>query len=223
MTKGEEVENGQNKRNLILSRAFALIMEKGYAKTSYTDIAKACGLTRPLVQYYFPKKEMFMREFIERLLELCGSYLHQRKLNTGSCFTDFYLTGFMYFTFLLENEELIPLAKDLIATRSATESISSVMTQWVASQDELRSYEYRAVETAVITTMGGVYDLIFHRLSEGGPDDIPSLLAWAIKGTMVQLGMDAESLAESFKENALPEATAKAANEYLLEEMANLP
>lgn len=216
------MESDQSKQDAILSHAFALLMEKGYTKTSYTDIAKACGLTRPLVQYYFPKKELFMQKFIERLLELCNAYLHQHKLNTGSCFTDFYLTGSMYFTFLLENETMIPLTKDLIATRSATESISSVMAQWVASQEELQGYGYRTVETAVIASMGGVYDLIFHRLSEGEPDDIPSLLTWAIKATMTQLGMDDSRAAADFEKHVFSPATAKAANEYLLKEMADL-
>ena len=105
--QAERMENEPNKRSFILSQAFGLLMEKGYAKTSYTDIAKACQLTRPLVQYYFPKKEMFMQEFIERLIELCNTYLRQHKLNTGYCFVDFYLTGTMYFTFLLENEGII--------------------------------------------------------------------------------------------------------------------
>ena len=129
------MENEPNKRSFILSQAFGLLMEKGYAKTSYTDIAKACQLTRPLVQYYFPKKEMFMQEFIERLIELCNTYLRQHKLNTGYCFVDFYLTGTMYFTFLLENEGIIPLTKDLFSTSAATEAISSVMAQWVDSRE----------------------------------------------------------------------------------------
>lgn len=216
------MENEPNKRSFILSQAFGLLMEKGYAKTSYTDIAKACQLTRPLVQYYFPKKEMFMQEFIERLIELCNTYLRQHKLNTGYCFVDFYLTGTMYFTFLLENEGIIPLTKDLVSTRAATEVISSVMAQWVASREELQGFEYREVETAVIMSMGGVYDLVFHRLSEGEPDDIPSLLNWAIQATMKQLGLSTKGLTESFENHALTTDVAEDANRYLVKEMPNV-
>lgn len=216
------MEGDQSKRDFILSHAFYLLMEKGYAKTSYTDIANACDFTRPLVQYYFPKKEMFMQEFIERLIELCNSYLRQHKLNTGYCFVDFYLTGTMYFTFLLQNEAIIPLTKDLVSTRAATEAISSVMAKWVASHEELQGFGYQEVETAVIVSMGGVYDLVFHHLSKGEPDEIPSLLNWAIQATMKQLGLGTKGLAENFKEHALPLQVAEDANGYLLREMPNL-
>lgn len=52
----------------ILKAAEKLFMERGYALTSTTDIAKAAGCNQALVHYYFRNKEnLFMRIFDEKI------------------------------------------------------------------------------------------------------------------------------------------------------------
>lgn len=52
----------------ILEAARKLFMERGYALTSTTDIAKAAGCNQALVHYYFRNKEnLFMRIFDEKV------------------------------------------------------------------------------------------------------------------------------------------------------------
>lgn len=48
-----------DKRDIIRCNAFSLLMQRGYAKTSYTAIAELSGRKRTLVQYYYPKRASF--------------------------------------------------------------------------------------------------------------------------------------------------------------------
>lgn len=81
-----------DKRDIIRCNAFSLLMQRGYAKTSYTAIAELSGRKRTLVQYYYPKRASFagFRAEAHRMLvrvhrakacrigRLLRGFLHQR-------------------------------------------------------------------------------------------------------------------------------------------------
>lgn len=73
VTKEPEV-----RRQEIIDTALKLFGEKGYEKTSITDIAKAIGVAQGLCYRYFPSKEALFDSAIEQyadvLLEQFGSY-----------------------------------------------------------------------------------------------------------------------------------------------------
>ncbi|MCD8317095.1 MAG: TetR/AcrR family transcriptional regulator, partial [Eggerthellaceae bacterium] len=48
--------------------AFRLFTEYGYDKTSYSMIARECGISKNLVQYYFKKKELLATSFMETVI-----------------------------------------------------------------------------------------------------------------------------------------------------------
>ena len=53
----------------ITRTAFQQFRDIGYKETSYASIATACGISRGLVQYHFPKKELLAVEMMNRLTE----------------------------------------------------------------------------------------------------------------------------------------------------------
>ena len=73
ITKEPEV-----RRQEILDTALKLFGEKGYEKTSITDIAKAIGVAQGLCYRYFPSKEALFDSAIEQyadvLVEQMGSF-----------------------------------------------------------------------------------------------------------------------------------------------------
>ena len=48
-------------RDEVLDNAFRVFVRMNYEKASFTEIAKACGLSRAGIIYYFPyKQDLFM-------------------------------------------------------------------------------------------------------------------------------------------------------------------
>lgn len=204
-----------DKRDLIRAAAFSLMMEKGFSRTSYTDIARASDCTRALVQYYFPKKDQLMVDFMQRALELGEQYACDHGLKTGSCFIDFYTTGYIHFSFLLRNAELLPLTRDMIATRDHSAVAIAEMTAWQRRYPELDGLDDETITDAVLLSVGGAYELIHHHLKQGRAIDIPRLLERTIHTFIVDLGLDPSEFAERHSQHLLDEETLACANAYL--------
>lgn len=52
--------------------------ELGYDGTPYSSIAKTCGISRSLVQYHFPKKQLLAIDFMEDMLAFNADWALER-------------------------------------------------------------------------------------------------------------------------------------------------
>ena len=97
----------QNLENEILMAAEDLFLEKGFAGTSTTDIARRVGCNQALVHYYFRTKEnLFLRVFNGKV-ETILTTLQKPLLEQGAEFTDkLRSTIGAYFDFLTANSRL---------------------------------------------------------------------------------------------------------------------
>ena len=81
-----ETEKYIEEQNRIAKIAFSLFREKGYDKTSIKEIADAANIQKALVQYYFPKKDLFIDIFIQKSLDTVVESMEQendRNLSHG--------------------------------------------------------------------------------------------------------------------------------------------
>lgn len=206
-----------SKKELILHAAFRLLMEKGYKNTSYSDIAYESNCTRALVQYHYPKKDYFITAFVDRLLEAVDEQVRSRGLMTGSCFTDFSITGHLYFNFLLANEGLRPLALDLI---EASLIVIERMEAWQHRYPELDDLDDALILDAVLCAVGGAHELIYHHLMHDIPIDLHLLLARTISSYALLLGFGQETVDDLLKRPPLDNAVIDEANAELLRIMS---
>mgnify|MGYP003290121807 CR=1 FL=1 len=65
--------------NRIEKIAFRILTDKGISETSFADIAQKANVTRSLVQHYFPKKDIFIADFINRCLTEISALVEARK------------------------------------------------------------------------------------------------------------------------------------------------
>lgn len=56
------------KRGDIFRAAYTVFLEKGFEDASYKDISEKSNLRIATIQYYYPKKDDFLREVIDRLV-----------------------------------------------------------------------------------------------------------------------------------------------------------
>lgn len=207
------------KGDAIRETAFRLMMERGFAKTSYSEIARLNDCTKALVQYYYPKKDALMEQFVRRMLELGEEFLDARGLKSDSCFVDFYSSGYIHYHFLLKNESMLPLTRDLLATRLYSAAALEEMIAWQHRYPELAGIDDQLIADSVLLSAGGAYDLIHYHLRQGIPIDIPALLKKIILTLIMDLGLDPSDYPERFSDHLLSEEVLAEANEYLFSNM----
>ena len=97
----------QNLENEILMAAEDLFLEKGFAGTSTTDIARRVGCNQALVHYYFRTKENLFLQVYNGKVETILTTLQKPLLEQGAEFTDkLRSTIGAYFDFLTANSRL---------------------------------------------------------------------------------------------------------------------
>lgn len=73
------------RKNELLDAAQKLFVEKGYAKTTVTDILNVHGLSKGVFYYYFKSKEEVMDAIIQRMVD--DMVIHARKIVADSGMT----------------------------------------------------------------------------------------------------------------------------------------
>jgi AcrR family transcriptional regulator len=97
----------QNLENEILMAAEDLFLEKGFAGTSTTDIARRVGCNQALVHYYFRTKENLFLQVFNGKMDTILQILKQPLLKQDAEFSDkLYNAIGAYFDFLAENARL---------------------------------------------------------------------------------------------------------------------
>jgi len=71
------IKNDINTEHAILEAAEALFLEKGFALTSTTEIAKKVGCNQAMVHYYFRTKDRLFTAIFEKKIRLFVSIIHQ--------------------------------------------------------------------------------------------------------------------------------------------------
>lgn len=163
----EQKKPDQDNRAVIESTAYGLFRKVGYKLTSYTMIAEESGLGRPLVQYYFPKKDDIATSFILRILNsiagLVDSSGKSSKLPQGHLAQ----LGQVYYAFLLSSDEMRRLALDLLSSRQVTSSVIEANAAYtIPLLNPAADDDSQLVEASVLAT-GGVYELMFRGLERG--------------------------------------------------------
>ena len=72
-----DIKNDINTEHAILEAAEALFLEKGFALTSTTEIAKKVGCNQAMVHYYFRTKDRLFTAIFEKKIRLFVSIIHQ--------------------------------------------------------------------------------------------------------------------------------------------------
>ncbi|MBQ2693574.1 MAG: TetR/AcrR family transcriptional regulator, partial [Clostridia bacterium] len=141
---------------VIERKARLLFLEKGFAKTSYQDIAKVCGVEKTNVQKHFPHKDLFIDHFFEDLLDYSDEFFAKRDMLPNDYYQALYLVGQIHFAFLLSTPELRRLTLDIVSDRKLTEAMISQDVSWATKYLEGFSLEeQQTFSDNVAVVMGG--------------------------------------------------------------------
>ena len=77
---GKVEENKKQKKDLLLKTAFRLFTEKGFSKTTISDIVQEAGLAKGTFYLYFQDKYAILVLSQEKELMICGTPLQEEIL-----------------------------------------------------------------------------------------------------------------------------------------------
>lgn len=149
-------------REHIYTGAIRLFSENGYNKTSFTDIAKDCGVKRALVQYYFPYKEIFMQEFLTRCLSGIADQAADLDPERFDSIGIAYYMGAVSFAFLINSPKMQKISPDIIRSRQMTEALMPMYSLW---DQKLTGAQFS--EEITVMSIGGAYDLLYYYIQTG--------------------------------------------------------
>lgn len=208
-----------DKKAVIRRNAFSLLMEQGYAKTSYANIAQRSGCNRSLVQYYYPKKSQILIDFVERLIECSYDFMMLRHAESGNCFLDFFVTGQIHFYVLLKNPPLEPLTRDIVANRETSSAIIALLADWQHHHSGVEGIDSNVMLDSITFAMGGAYEYVYRCLADDQEIDVGALLSRTIRAYIVGLEVDPASFDADKNSFRLDAGFLTQANEYVLEHL----
>lgn len=167
----KSVKPDQDNRTAIESAAYRLFREVGYKLTSYTAIAEGSGVGRPLVQYYFPKKDDLATSFILRVLESISGLVGATGKASPSPQGRIAQLGQVYYSFLLSDDKMRRLALDLFSSRQVTGKVIEANAAYTIPLLEGDSEDAERLVEASVKATGGVYELMFRGLERLLPLD----------------------------------------------------
>ncbi len=181
-----------------------LFLEKGYARTSIRDIAEACGVEKTNVQKHFPHKDLFIDHFFEDLLDSSDEFFAKRKMLPDDYYQALYYIGQIHFAFLLSSEELRRLTLDIVSDRKLTETMIQLDVRWATQYLEGFSLEeQQTFADNVAVVMGGMYELLYRKLSSGAGIDPESFQQLAMRLFTFVQGIPEEDVATLFPPDLL--------------------
>lgn len=169
----------EQQRRRIERAAWGLFLQDGYVRTSYSAIAKACGLSRDLVHHYFPHKEELAASLKEAVLPASIAAVNGAGLAPGGGFPFMYAVGCVAFEFFASTEGTRRFLMDLLCDRELTERAAVFNARWALGQvgegekavtEDERAR--RAVERSVIRSINGFSGLFYHCLRNDEPFDV---------------------------------------------------
>ena len=121
-------------RNRIRDVAFNVFSSKGFENSSFSDIAKEASVSKSLVQYYFPKKEQFISDFIDKSLSAVRDIVREDlDITYEHELGELYAIGYCQFYFAMYNDRMNSLRLDIIRDRGNTEMVVKHAIDWLIS------------------------------------------------------------------------------------------
>ena len=186
----------------IMAEAWRQFRDQGYTATSYATVAEACGISRNLAQYHFPKKDRLAIAFMEDLLVRCQQALGYSDDQVSGDYQRIYELGCCFFAHLLE-QGYDRFLLDVIESREMTESVIAFNGAWALQRTGETSVsdevQQRAMRVVVIH-MGGFYEWLYHCLRNGLPFDVPQELALVMRAYVQALGVPAQQADAMFQD-----------------------
>lgn len=165
--------NEQTER-AIQSAAWKLFFEKGFAATSYSDLAACSGISRPLVQRYVPHKNLLVQQCVQEIRTAAVRACDEAYPDTVHPLARLYLRGQVNIATYFACNGIRRFMVDVFSSRELTQQTIVEGFQWTVSETLPDRPELvgAAEPDVMIMAMGGLYELVYIYLVRGAKPDV---------------------------------------------------
>lgn len=208
-------KNNEHKQKIAVA-AYGLFFEKGYNKTSYSDIAKASNNTNGIVQHYYPKKENLILDLLSKQLELIEEYIKEKSLVSDDPHVNMFMIGQIYYNFQINYAKAKLLSIDIFESRKITHQVFLLNDNWTYKYMELPEEE--KINQAFISeiAIGGAYEIGYRALVNNETIDINKLLRGVFHSFMAGFGIDETEINTRLAGHDLSDEILLDSSDYLL-------
>ena len=167
----------QQTEQAIRSAAWRLFFDRGFAATSYTDLAEASGVSRSLVQRYVPKKELLVgwcvAEIRRAATEVCDEAYPQQL----GPLERLYLRGQASIASYFACEGIGRLMLDVLSSRELTQQTIVEGFRWTVEHTLPNRPELHDIDEPdeIVMATGGLYELVYVYLFKGRTPDVAAV------------------------------------------------
>ena len=167
-------------RNRIRDVAFNVFSNKGFENSSFSDIAKEASVSKSLVQYYFPKKEQFVHDFIDKSLAAVTEIVREDlDIQYEHELGELYAIGYCQFYYAMFNERMNSLRMDIIRDRGNTEMVVKHGIEWLVNNTHAIQVEtpeeIERCKKTLVFVVGGAFDYLYDCMLYSVPFDVEFL------------------------------------------------
>lgn len=181
-------------KEAIRREAWHLFGTTGYHATSYTAMAEACGIKRPLVQYHFPKKEALAAQFLSNELKRTQEAWGFSDIDLSNSLDKIYAVGAAFYGSFCVPGGRSTFLCDILESRMLTDRVIPFNGSWIASHVAVASGGASNVAALcppsdeIIVPFGGFHEALYVHLDGGEPYDVAEGLAPVVRAIAKQLG-----------------------------------
>ena len=172
-------------RERIQRNAFDLFSTKGIEASSFADIAKSSFVTKSLVQYYFPKKDKFITDFVQKSMDCVQKISEQSPgFSQKDPLEKLIFIAYIQFYFAMYNDKMSRLSIDILRDRAITKTVIDQAIQCNLDYlgDELEAKNLEEVRLILQLLYGGTFDYIYTCTVKGEEINIRKVIWY---GTMM--------------------------------------
>jgi len=138
------------KREILLSSQ-QLFMEKGYRKVTYKQIADMVGISKSLLQYYFPKKNELLKELMNQNF---NKWI--KTIPTTDLYTKLATFLLMFFDFISENKQIRKFMIEIIDNNELFNSFMSFFSDWLENKEFTQQVNDKFKAALLFSFSGGL-------------------------------------------------------------------
>ena len=153
----------QERRETILATAYSLFGEASYDNVSLSDIARGAGITKSLLQHYFPQKIDIIKSMITELLNTSSSYINTLGFTDTEIFQGISDFDMLFFKGVSANYRLRRFMLCSVQDPACLDVWVDTICRWLQRYYSENTFTYRQLKTALCFSMGGSMHLFMHQ------------------------------------------------------------
>lgn len=151
------------RREEILTAAYRMFSENQYDQVSLSDIARAVGINKSLLQHYYTQKIEIVKTMLGELLETSFTYMEKLTCREDELFQRISDFNMLFFKGVANNYTLRQFILSSVRHSECLDAWVDTICSWLRCYCGEATFSFRQLKTALVFAMGGTMHLFIHQ------------------------------------------------------------